>query len=106
LNKRTSSYLTFLGLKECQHRLIPEKGGGIPFLLFCDNDQYIDNVFSFLLKNITGKTLCYNHCIQLYFMGKTGVPVQGILTSNAVSLNLKICIYIYVEHKYPERRTI
>jgi hypothetical protein len=54
LNKRTSSYLTFLGLKECQHRLIPEKGGGIPFLLFCDNDQYIDNVFSFLLKNITG----------------------------------------------------
>jgi hypothetical protein len=117
LNKRTSSYLTFLGLKECQHRLIPEKGGGIPFLLFyiqreelfdilphiyitckiikntyfeirnvipyddhqrmehrlipekgggipfllfCDNDQYIDNVFSFLLKNITGKTLCYN----------------------------------------------
>jgi hypothetical protein len=40
LNKRTSSYLTFLGLKECQHRLIPEKGGGIPFLLFCDNDQY------------------------------------------------------------------
>ena len=43
---------------------------------------------------------------MLYFMGKTGVPVQGILTSNAVSLNKKICIYIYVEHKYPERRII
>jgi hypothetical protein len=54
---RTSSYLTFLGLKEGQHRLISEKGGGIPFLLFCDNDQYINNVLSFLLKNITGKTL-------------------------------------------------
>jgi hypothetical protein len=43
---------------------------------------------------------------MFYFVGKTGVPVQGILTSNAVSLNLKICIYIYVAHKYPERRTI
>jgi hypothetical protein len=48
----------------------------------------------------------YTYCCMLYFMGKTGVPEQGILTSNAVSLNLKICIYIYVEHKYPERRTI
>jgi hypothetical protein len=40
------------------------------------------------------------------FVGKTGVPVHGMLTSNAVSLNLKICIYIYAAHKYPERRTI
>jgi uncharacterized protein YacL len=33
----------------------------------CDNDQYINNVFSFLLKNMTGKTLCYNHCIYYIF---------------------------------------
>jgi len=48
----------------------------------------------------------YTYSCMLYFVGKTGVPVQEILTSNAVSLNLKICIYIYVENKYPERRTI
>jgi hypothetical protein len=48
----------------------------------------------------------YTYSCMLYFVGKTGVPVQEILTSNAVSLYLKICIYIYVEHKYPERRTI
>ena len=35
---------------------------------------------------------------MFYFVGKTGVPVQEILTSNAVSLNLKICIYIYAAH--------
>jgi len=48
----------------------------------------------------------YTYSCMLYVVGKTGVPVQGILTANAFSLNLKICIYIYVEHKYPERRTI
>jgi len=48
----------------------------------------------------------YTYSCMLYFVGKTGVAVQGILTSNAFSFNLKICIYIYVEHKYPERRTI
>jgi hypothetical protein len=48
----------------------------------------------------------YTYSCMFYFVGKTGVPVQGILTSNAVSLNLKICIYIYAAHKYPERRTI
>jgi hypothetical protein len=48
----------------------------------------------------------YTYCCMFNFVGKTGFPVQGILTSNAVSLNLKICIYIYAAHKYPERRTI
>jgi hypothetical protein len=48
----------------------------------------------------------YTYSCMFFFVGKTGVPVQGILTSNAASLNLKICIYIYVAHKYPERRTI
>jgi hypothetical protein len=56
-------------------------------------------MFNFLRKK-------YTYSCMLYFVGKTGFPIQGILTSNAFSFNLKICIYIYVEHKYPERRTI
>ena len=58
LIKRTSSYLTFLGLTEGQHRLISEKRRRNSIPPFCDNDQYINNVFSFLLKHIRGKTLC------------------------------------------------
>jgi hypothetical protein len=49
LKKTTSSYLTFLGLKEGQHRLISEKGGGIPFL---QNTQD----FFLLLKPKNSKT--------------------------------------------------
>ena len=53
------------------------------------------NFFSFLRKNM--------HSCMFYFWGKTGVPVHGVLTSNAFSLNLIICIklvYVPLFYKY------
>ena len=53
------------------------------------------NFFSFLRKNM--------HSCMFYFWGKTGVLVHGVLTSNAFSLNLIICIklvYVPLFYKY------
>jgi uncharacterized membrane protein len=89
-------------------RMLKQNHIKLVIILFL-NDKVQTNLYLYIRNNdmhISPYVEKYTYSCMLYFVGKTGVPVQEILTSNAVSLYLKICIYIYVEHKYPERRTI